>query len=358
MAKIEPIIVELPLLPFQSPCGIESLMPWLVKSRSEVGELKGYSSVFSRSPELIHSFFLLDAVDTLALDGILSSKESALESQLLNDSEQSVENRQSLRFRSALLWGKNQLDRQPINEFLIKSIQSHLTAKETDSFRSKNVGQIKNGSPFSVNQFPAAEQIKPLIENLLSFIQLEDPDMDPLVRAIMASAQFEAIRPFDEGAVKLSRILMQLLLKQSGLLSEPLLLLSSHIRKNPEAYSKLYQQAVFQKNWCPYIKFMLHGISLQAKESREKLSGIDTLYHRSQEDIKKKCAQIYTRELVDAIFHLPIISPLRLSSKLDIHYTTATRYLKKLDSEGFLENRQSGKYQLYSNKPLIQLLNQ
>ena len=335
---------------------MDSLMPWLVKSRSELGELKGYSSVFSRKNDLIYSFYLIDAVDSLALDGVLSTKPFVLESQLLNESEQANENKQALQIRKALIWGKEQVTKRPINDFDLKEFQTILSGKKTEEFRSKPSASTKNVSTIPLNQFSDPKKIKGLIENLLQFIKQEDSSFDPLVRSIMATAQFEAIRPFEDSSGRTARAFFQLLLMQTGLVKDPVLLYSQHIRKNIEAYSRLFQEAVVNGNWCAYIKFMLHGIALQARETREKLSGIESLYFQTQETIKHKCPQVYKPELVDALFLLPVISPLRLSSKLNIHYTTATRYLKKLEQEGFLENRQSGKYQLYSFKSLVHLL--
>ena len=356
MARLESTPLELLMLPAQSPCSTESFMPWLVKSRSELGELKGYTSVFSRKNDLIHSFYLLDAVDSLALDGVLSTKESVLESQLLNESEQSVENKQALRIRKGLLWGKEQIGSRTLTEAVLKELHATLSGKKTDEFRSKATVSVKQNTPLPLSQLPDPKKIKPLIENLLQFIKQEDTSFDPLVRGIMAAAQFEAIRPFEEGSGRTARALFHLMLVQAGLAKDPILRSSHHIRKNIDAYSRLFQDAVVNGNWCPYIKFMLHGLALQARETREKLAGIENLYYKTQESVKTKCTQIYTPELVDALFLLPVISPLRLSSKLNIHYTTATRYLKKLESDGFLENKQSGKYQLYLNKSLIQLL--
>jgi hypothetical protein len=42
---------------------------------------------------------------------------------------------------------------------------------------------------------------------------------------------------------------------------------------------------------------------------------------------------------------------------MGIHYTTATRYLRKLTEMKFVVNNKVGKYQLYVNKNLINLLN-
>lgn len=357
MLKTDLSLIDLPILPSQQPCQTESLMPWLVKSRAEVGELKGYTTVFDKKADLLYSIYLLDAVDIMALDGTLATKEVAFEGQLLNEPEQNGEVKQILRLRKALMWSKDEILRSgQISENLIKTVHSIISGEKTENFRDKTIPSGKNTAPIYLNQFPDPRQIKNYFEDLVQFIKKDEPGFDPLVRAIMAAAQFEALRPYEDPGNRSARIFFYMLLVQSGLLKEPLMLFGSHLRKNSEVYNRIFQDAVHKGNWCPYIKFMLHGICLQAKETREKLSSVESLYHKWNDDVKKKCPQIYTPELTEALFQLPVISPLRLSSCLNIHYTTATRYLKKLEQSKFLENKPSGKYQLYTNKQLIQVL--
>ena len=358
MPRPVPAISNLPQLPQKSPCSTDSLMPWLVKSRAELGELKGFTAVFRTNPGLIGPILLIEATDSLWLDGIGSSREIILENQLLNDSEQSFENRQVFRYRNSLINGRDMVATKKYGEPVLQDLLDILSDKKSGTLRTTGITPPRLSAPFQLNQFPDHGQVKELTDELARFVADDDPSYDPLVRCIIAAARFDSIRPLSESGSRASRSLFQMLLIRSGLLTEPILLVSNHLKKNIDVSIRLYQEAVLQGDWCPYVKFMLHGISIQAKETKDRLEKILALYYRTAGEIKEKCAQIFTPELVDAIFHLPVISPLRLSAKLNIHYTTATRYLKKLEEEGFVENKQSGKYQLYSNKSLIDLLNQ
>jgi len=353
-----PIIANLPPLPAKSPCSTDSLMPWLVKSRAELGELKGFTAVFRTNPGLIGPMFLIEATDSLWLDGISSSRETILENQLLNDSEQSFENRQVFQYRNVLVSGRDAVLTKKNNEHILQNLLKVWSDTNSEVLRTNGITPPRLSAPFQLNQFPDHGKVKELTNELEHFITDDDPSYDPLVRCIIAAARFDSIRPFSEGGSRTSRALFQIIMIRAGLMTEPILMISHHLKKNIEVSLRLYQEAVLQGDWCPYIKFMLHGISIQAKETKDRLEKILGLYYRTSTEIKQKCAQIFMPELVDAIFHLPVISPLRLSAKLNIHYTTATRYLKKLEEEGFVENKQSGKYQLYSNKSLIDLLNQ
>jgi Fic family protein len=60
--------------------------------------------------------------------------------------------------------------------------------------------------------------------------------------------------------------------------------------------------------------------------------------------------------LVEALFASPIITPVNLGKRLDVNYRTASRYLAELVSGKFLQESKVGKYHLFINKPLLDLL--
>ncbi|MFZ4617218.1 MAG: hypothetical protein ACOYM2_13605 [Rectinemataceae bacterium] len=61
--------------------------------------------------------------------------------------------------------------------------------------------------------------------------------------------------------------------------------------------------------------------------------------------------------MAEQIFLNPILSPVNLGRSLEIHYTTASRYLKSLEKAGILEHLEYGKYQLYVHRELIEVIN-
>jgi hypothetical protein len=66
--------------------------------------------------------------------------------------------------------------------------------------------------------------------------------------------------------------------------------------------------------------------------------------------------EYYSADMVELMFSMPIITPVKLGSLMNVHYTTASRYLKQLTEKNFMIHQQVGKYQLYINKKLIDIL--
>ncbi|MFM7193535.1 MAG: Fic family protein [Bacteroidota bacterium] len=309
-----------------------------MRSRAELGELKGFSNLFRSREALFESHVLMDAVDSLAIDHTPVSRESILESQLYNAPEQSQEHRQVIQYRDALIWAAGRvagsgLDQTLLNELFLRI--SPPVRKPSSQPEARRTGEL---------------------EILLDFIRQDDNQTDPLARCIIGYGMFELIQPYEDKNGVMARLFLTLTLIQAGLVLFPVISIGSYLRKNQSNVQRLLREVPLVKNWCPFVKYLMHGFSNQARETRERLQKMEEAFQAAQQGIREKCSQIHTPELVFTLHALPVISPLRLSGRLAIHYTTATRYLKKLESEGFLENRQAGKYQLYANKSMMRLL--
>lgn len=66
--------------------------------------------------------------------------------------------------------------------------------------------------------------------------------------------------------------------------------------------------------------------------------------------------KIYGVGLVEAIFTYPVITPTKLASELNIHYTTTSRYLAQLVEIRILTEAVVGKRHLFANRKLLKIL--
>ena len=71
---------------------------------------------------------------------------------------------------------------------------------------------------------------------------------------------------------------------------------------------------------------------------------------------KSKLPKIYSTELVERLFAYPVVTPVLLGKEIGVHYTTASRYLKALQEAGFLKDLEVGKYHMYMNDELLNVL--
>jgi len=305
---------------------------------------------------LLSPAIIRESVASSGIENINTTVEKVLEQQLFPETEQKIENKEVLRYRDAILWGFENMKNVPLGNRLITGIHKELLGERSHGYRT-NQNKIENSTSGEVLYTPPpATEIVKLIANWENFIHNEEDGIDPLIKCAIAHYQFEAIRPFGDGNGRTGRILIVLYLVQAGLLNYPILFISGYINKNRSDYYRLLREVTIQENWCEFIEYLLKGFYLQARETKEQLFKVMDLFNAYKTGIKEKCGSIYSADLVEQLFSMPIVTPVRLGSMLNIHYTTATRYLKQLEKEGFLRNQQVGKYQLYINKPLVVLL--
>ena len=347
---------DLPVLPPNIDCNSATFNKALLLARTELAELKGYSSSLPNPMLLLSPAIIKESVASSEIENINTTIEKVLQQQLFPETEQKIENKEVIRYKDAIITGFEKLNKIPISNRLILSIHKQLLQDRSHGYR-KNQNRIENTLTGEVLYTPpAATEIARLISNWEKYIHTTDESIDPLIRCAISHYQFEAIHPFSDGNGRTGRILMVLYLVQEQILHYPILFISGYINRNRADYYRLLRQVTTDGNWCEFIEYMLRGFYLQAKETKEQMLKVRDLLFHYKTEIKKKCPNIYSSDLVETMFSYPIITPVKLGSLLDIHYTTATRYLKQLTENKFLQHQRLGKYQLYVNKKLLMIL--
>lgn len=346
----------LPELPPKINCNEKSLIGWLLKARTELGELKGSSIALPNPMLLLSPAIIKESVASSEIENINTTVEKVLEQQLFPESEQRTENKEVLHYKDAVVWGFEQMRKIPLSNRIILGTHKALLRERSYGYR-KTQNKIVNSLTGEVLYTPPpANEIPRLISNWEKFIHNTNDGIDPLVKCAISHYQFEAIHPFGDGNGRAGRMIMVLYLVQEKFLHYPILYISGYINRNRTEYYKLLRGVTTKNNWADFIEYMLRGLYLQAKETKEQLLNVMNLFNTYREKMKKDCPNIYSADLVEIIFSFPIITPVRLGSLLNIHYTTATRYLKQLNERKYLEHKQVGKYQLYINKKLMNIL--
>jgi Fic family protein len=349
---------NLPLLPPDLNFRHEGFFDIMLKTRTELGELNGYSYSMPNPLLLLSPAVIKESVASSGIENINTTMEDALQAQLFPDAEQKQSEKEVLRYRDAIMWGFSNRTKIPISTRLILGIHKTLLPDQSPGYR-KTQNHIANSATGEVLYTPPpANDLPRLLGNWEQFVNNEGDEIDPLVKAAIAHYQFEAIHPFGDGNGRTGRILIVLQLIQERLLSLPILYMSGYINKNRSEYYTLLQAVKTDGSWHEWILFMLKGFLEQAKETKSTFIKIMDLLEKTREHLKEKHKKIYSTELVEALFALPIITPVTLGKKLDVNYRTASRYLAELAKEKVLHESYVGKYHLYANKTLLKLLKQ
>ncbi len=347
---------QLAPLPPQVPVSNRDFSNLLLKARVELAELKGASGQIPNPLLLIAPIVIRESVASSNIENINTTLADVLQWQLFPESEQRQPDKEVLRYREAMNWGFNNYGKYALASRLITGVQSRLMPNGNGQYRREQ-NQIANlASRESLYTPPIASDIPALIGNWENYVNAMDESLDPLIRAAIAHYQFEAIHPFRDGNGRTGRILMVLQLIQSGLLQFPVLYVSGYINQNRSEYYRRLLAVTAEGKWHEFIEYMLTGFYEKAKETREDLTKITRLLGEVKEQVRLENKKIYSADLVEALFTYPVITPTKLASQLNKHYTTTSKYLAQLTEMGILREAVVGKYHLFANHKLLKIL--
>lgn len=347
---------DLPILPPDLNFKHERFIDLLLKTRTELGELNGYSHALPNPLLLLTPAVIRESVASSKIENINTTIEEALQMQLFPASEQRKADKEVWRYRDAILWGFDNLKKIPISTRLIIGIQKKLLPDRNTNYRMTQNKIANTATGETLYTPPAANELPQLMSNWEKFVNADDDGIEPLVKSAVAHYQFEAIHPFGDGNGRTGRILMVLYLIQQKLLSLPVLYISGYINNNRSEYYRLLREVSAKGNWNEFILFMLKGFHSQAKETKDVLFKVMDLLDETKERVRSKHKKIYSADLVEALFAYPIITPVNLGKRLDVHYKTASVYLTELVKAKMLQEKYVGRYHLFINKPLLNIL--
>jgi Fic family protein len=348
---------DLPLLPPSLDFRNEKFIDIMLKTRTELGELNGYSHSLPNPMLLLSPTVIKESVASSNIENINTTVEHVLQMQLFPEAEQRVPDKEVLRYSDAVYWGFDQLNKLPISPHLVLGIHKKLLPEAKHAYRTTQ-NAISNRTTGEVLYTPPpAQEISRLMGNWENFIHADD-GIDPLIKSAIAHYQFEAIHPFDDGNGRTGRILIVLFLIEQKLLLLPTLYISGYINKNRSEYYRRLRQVSTDGKWVEFILYMLGGFQQQAKETKQTLLKLVAMLQETKELLREKHKKIYSADLVEALFAYPIITPVNLGKRLDVNYRTASRYLAELAKGRVLQESYVGKYHLFINRPLLDLLKQ
>lgn len=328
----------------------------LLKARVELAELKGACGQIPNPLLLMAPVIIRESVASSNIENINTTLADVLQWQLFPEAEQRPPDKEVLRYRQAMNWGFENAGKYALSSRLITGIQARLIPAGNGQYRREQ-NQIANlASRESLYTPPIASDVPDLIVNWENYVNANDETVDPLIRAIIAHYQFEAIHPFRDGNGRTGRILLILQLIQDDLLPFPVLYISGYINQHRSDYYRHLLAVTKDQNWHDFIEYMLAGFYLKARETREDLKRITLLFDEIKEQLRSANKKLYGTGLVEALFTYPIITPTKLAGELDMHYTTTSKYLSQLAGMGILTEATVGKYHLFANHRLLKIL--
>lgn len=346
---------ELPALPPQVQFDTPALQKAVLAARVELAELNGYAHAIPNPLLLMSPWVIREAVASSEIENINTTILRAFQNQLLPEERRSLPDKEVLRYRDALIWGYENMGTIPLSGRLIRGMHAQLMAHEEGFRRTQNF--IQNSiSGEIIYTPPPPSAIADLISNLEYFIHADTQGIDPLIKAALVHYQFEAIHPFTDGNGRTGRMLIVLQLIQNGILRLPILYISGFIIRNKPEYYRLLRGVSEHGHWEAFVSFMLEGFYKQAKATKQTLFAVMQYRETFRKSFKQKLPAIYDADLADTLFAQPIVTASKVAEQLDLHRTTASRYLQQMTEAGLLRLQPEGKNYFYIHHHLLGIL--
>ncbi len=265
----------------------------LINARVELAELKGACGQIPNPLLLMSPAIIRELVASSNIENINTTLADVLQWQLFPEAEQRQPDKEVLRYREAMNWGLENVEKYALSSRLITGIQARLIPAGNGQYRREQ-NQIANlASRESLYTPPIASDIPNLISNWENYANILDGSLDPLIRVIISHYQFEAIHPFRDGNGRTGRILMILQLIQYGLLQFPVMYISGYINQHRSDYYHHLLAVTKDQNWHGFIEYMLEGFYMKAMETRNDLKKITELFDQIKEQIKSENKKIH-----------------------------------------------------------------
>lgn len=334
-----------PPLPPDPPLDLASQFTLYDVARGAVGRLDGVTTILPSTPLFLFMYVRKEALLSSQIEGTQSSLSDLLLfendeiPQVPLDDVAEVSN-----YVAAMEHGLKRLREgfplslrliREMHEILLKSGRG--ASKQPGEFRrSQNwIGGTRPGNALFVP--PPPDRLGECLDSFETFLHVEAPQLPPLIKAGLAHVQFETIHPFLDGNGRLGRLLITLMLCESGALREPTLYLSLYFKARRAEYYRLLQEVRENGAWEAWIEFFLTGVRDTAGQAADTAREIMTLFDTDRaaiETLGRSATSVF--RVHDFLQRRPIVTIQAASRELKLSLPTIGKALDHLIALGIV----------------------
>jgi len=240
-----------------------------------IGRLDSVSTLLPDTHQFLYTYVRREAVLSSQIEGTQSTLSDLLLFELDETPGVPMDDVVEVsRYVAALEHGlKRVREGFPISNRLIRELHGVLLAhgrgaqKKPGEFRTSQnwIGGTRPGNAQFVP--PPPQDVAECMAQLERFVHDQPERTSTLLKAALAHVQFETIHPFLDGNGRVGRLLITLLLCVEGLLKEPLLYLSLHLRQHRDEYYRLLNVVRTDGDWERWLLFFAEAVEETANSA-------------------------------------------------------------------------------------------
>ena len=202
---------------------------------------------------------------------------------------------------------------------------------------------------------PSQERVPALLDDLMAFVRRDD--LDPVVQAAVAHAQFETIHPFVDGNGRTGRALLHRWLRYHDVLRHATLPISSGLLHDVDSYMGALQ-SYHDGDVRPIVGELVNALEVALALAQSATRQIDDIIERWQEQMGERRGSAI-RTLPAVLVAQPVVSVAHVADHLQITPRAARDVIARACEYGMLTpmgNRRRGVF--YQADELLDVLEQ
>lgn len=330
----------------------ENMSSLLSKANAAVAKLDAISTRLPSVPLFVSLYVRKEALLSSQIEGTQATLDDILDPNVDENTNQNIS--EVINYIKAADYAEERLKTLPLCNRLLLEIHEVLMDDVRGS--EKNPGEFRRSQNWIGPQgstLKNARYIPPNVadmQNALSDLELyiHAVDMtDPLIKIALIHYQFETIHPFLDGNGRIGRLMVNLFLKEKGILSYPTLYISYFLKRNRIEYYDRLTEVREKGNYEQWVKFFLQGLYESAEDALESIDRLSELHERN---LKLVIENDTTTKSISRMFayleHTPIIDIRKTAAELDVAYNTVSNSVRRLEGLGIIKkvgNSQRGR---------------
>jgi Fic family protein len=149
--------------------------------------------------------------------------------------------------------------------------------KEPGNYRRSGIGVTSPGGEPPAFVGPPADEVRPLMAEIMQWLEHGDPDAHLVVRAAMAHLHLVSVHPFRDGNGRIARIVQSLVLARGGLLAPEFVSIEEYLGSNTSAYYAALQEVQGgsyqpERDATPFVSLCVKAHLAQAQRRLRQLA--------------------------------------------------------------------------------------
>lgn len=252
---------------------------------------------------------------------------------------------------------------QPLSPFLIKAAHQRLLSFGRGA--AKTPGQYKTEQNYLADKTKRNILFVPIEPEFLQdgmdklFQYIEGGGHPALVKAAISHVEFEALHPFKDGNGRIGRMLITLLLWQSGVISAPHFYISGYFEEHKDLYVDTMRAVSAKDDWTSWCILFLEAVEAQAIRNLGIAENIRALYEKMKQEFSNVLASKWSVNALDYVFTNPVFRNNRFTHQSGIPPASAARFTRVLLENNYLrtlEEPSGRRPALYAFEPLLELV--